>query len=56
MDNYIKEKIPYLKDAHSIIEVNKGFSHDEKYVIDNKYLLRIFLLKNLVKEKKNSIL
>jgi aminoglycoside phosphotransferase (APT) family kinase protein len=42
MDDHIKEKIPYAKNANSIIELNKGFSNDKKYVIDDKYLLRLF--------------
>lgn len=51
MDYYIKEKVSYLKNANSIIKVNKGFSHDEKYVIDDKYLLRIFSNEDLHKRK-----
>ncbi|WP_100012505.1 aminoglycoside phosphotransferase family protein [Lentibacillus sediminis] len=44
--NFINQSVidssPYLSKAASIRELNKGFSHDEKYVIDEKYLLRIF--------------
>ncbi|WP_224752793.1 aminoglycoside phosphotransferase family protein [Metabacillus arenae] len=42
MDHQIKEKIFHLKNSNSIIELNKGFSDDKKYVIDDKYLLRLF--------------
>lgn len=52
MNDYIKEKVSYLKDANSIIKLTKGFSHDEKYVIDDKYLLRIFPSEELNKRKE----
>lgn len=42
MDNNFKDEVSYLTDANSILKLNKRFSHDEKYVIDDHYLLRIF--------------
>ncbi|SEQ90225.1 Predicted kinase, aminoglycoside phosphotransferase (APT) family [Virgibacillus subterraneus] len=42
----LEEKISYLKNAKAIVELNKGFSHDKKYVVDNKYLIRIFPIKD----------
>ncbi|MBM7097661.1 aminoglycoside phosphotransferase family protein [Bacillus sp. H-16] len=34
--------IPYFTKAKTVREVTKGFSHDKKLVIDEKYLVRIF--------------
>ncbi len=42
MDIRIIEKIPYLKNADSIVPINKGFSADQKYMIDGQYLIRLF--------------
>jgi aminoglycoside phosphotransferase (APT) family kinase protein len=42
VENQIKENISYAKNANRIIELNKGFSTDKKYVLDDKYLLRLF--------------
>lgn len=52
MHKYIQENIQFLKKAYSITKVNKGFSHDEKYVIDKKYLLRLFPSEELNKRKE----
>lgn len=46
MDIRIKEKILYLKNANSIVPINKGFSADKKYILDGKYLLRLFSSKD----------
>lgn len=51
LDNRILEKISYVKDAKNMIELTKGFSDDKKYVIDGKYLLRLFSLKNVQHRK-----
>lgn len=42
MDIRIIEKIPSLKKANSIVPINKGFSADQKYIIDEQYLIRMF--------------
>ncbi|WP_417899916.1 aminoglycoside phosphotransferase family protein [Bacillus haimaensis] len=47
MDSQIKEKITHLKNAKSIVELDKGFSFDKKYIIDNKYLLRLFPIEDV---------
>ncbi|MBA2876034.1 hypothetical protein [Thermaerobacillus caldiproteolyticus] len=52
LDNYIKEKISYLRNANRIVELNKGFSHDKKYVIDDKYLLRLFSIEDKQNRKE----
>ncbi|MBO1005264.1 aminoglycoside phosphotransferase family protein [Pseudogracilibacillus auburnensis] len=44
--NYLKENIPMLKSVSSITKINKGFSNDQKYVIDDKYLIRVFSSEN----------
>ncbi|SDJ15702.1 aminoglycoside phosphotransferase family protein [Salimicrobium halophilum] len=36
------EEIPIVQKADNIQTLTKGFSYDEKYVIDEQYLLRIF--------------
>ncbi|MRG86056.1 aminoglycoside phosphotransferase family protein [Salinibacillus xinjiangensis] len=50
--SHIKEKIPYLINAEQISELNKGFSHDQKYVIDQQYLLRLFSSEKQDKRKE----
>ncbi|MGM0834822.1 MAG: aminoglycoside phosphotransferase family protein [Bacillota bacterium] len=47
MDIPFKEKIMHLKNAKSIVELDKGFSLDKKYIIDNKYLLRLFPIEDV---------
>lgn len=47
MDIQIKEKITHLKNARSIVELDKGFSFDKKYIIDNEYLLRLFPIEDV---------
>ncbi|WP_340081973.1 aminoglycoside phosphotransferase family protein [Terribacillus sp. FSL K6-0262] len=42
MDTRIKEAISYLRHTNEIMELKKGFSYDQKYVIGRKYLLRLF--------------
>ncbi|MBP1949668.1 aminoglycoside phosphotransferase family protein [Virgibacillus litoralis] len=48
----LEEKISYLKNAKAIVELNKGFSHDKKYVVDNKHLIRIFRIQNHENRKR----
>lgn len=42
LDIRFKEEILYLKNSNSIVPINKGFSADKKYIIDDKYLIRFF--------------
>ncbi|MFB1099253.1 aminoglycoside phosphotransferase family protein [Terribacillus sp. JSM ZJ617] len=42
MDKRIRNLISHLNNAKEIVELRKGYSDDQKYVIDQKYLLRIF--------------
>lgn len=46
------EGIPYVAGAKSIRQLVKGFSNDEKYVLDETYLVRLFPLKEADKRKK----
>lgn len=52
MDKYIRETIPLLETAKVISKIHKGFSHDEKYAIDDQYLLRIFPIDDLNKRRE----
>ncbi|WP_188208190.1 aminoglycoside phosphotransferase family protein [Alkalibacillus aidingensis] len=45
MDTTI-EKIQIVKNSRSIRKIHKGFSFDEKYVVDDQYLLRLFSSEN----------
>lgn len=38
----LEEISPILKDKNNFTSIEKGFSFDEKYVVDGNYLLRIF--------------
>lgn len=42
MEKRIRNSISHLNNAKEIVELRKGYSDDQKYVIDRKYLLRIF--------------
>ncbi|WP_409272264.1 aminoglycoside phosphotransferase family protein [Neobacillus sp. SCS-31] len=46
------QSIPFLQDAKSITKLNKGFSNDEKFVVDGKYLVRVFPSDNEQKRKE----
>ncbi|GIN96594.1 aminoglycoside phosphotransferase [Siminovitchia terrae] len=52
MSHYLKDEISYFDNVNSIIKLNKGFSHDEKYVINDHYLLRVFPNEELNKRKE----
>jgi aminoglycoside phosphotransferase len=49
MDKRIKESISHLRKAVDIVELKKGYSFDQKYVIDQKYLLRLFSMEEVAK-------
>ncbi|UCZ53441.1 aminoglycoside phosphotransferase family protein [Bacillus shivajii] len=51
MDQYFVENIRFLKDASRVVGLMKGFSYDEKYVIDDQHLLRIFSTDDLERRK-----
>ncbi|WP_245835759.1 aminoglycoside phosphotransferase family protein [Virgibacillus ndiopensis] len=42
MEDYIRNRILLFNKANSIQKLNKGFSFDEKYVVDDQYLIRLF--------------
>lgn len=42
MVKFIEQEIPYLREANSIKQLTKGFSNDQKFVLDEKYLIRLF--------------
>ncbi|WP_082232714.1 aminoglycoside phosphotransferase family protein [Halobacillus massiliensis] len=52
MENLIIEAIPSIKGAATIRKIKKGFSSDEKYIIDYRCLLRIFPKNNISKRKE----
>lgn len=52
MDSQLTEKITYLKNAKSIVELKKGFSFDKKYIIDNEYLLRLFPIEDVNRRRE----
>jgi aminoglycoside phosphotransferase (APT) family kinase protein len=48
----MEQEIPFMKDAKSIQQLTKGFSNDQKFVIDDKYLIRLFPLEDADDRKK----
>lgn len=62
MSNKLIKQIPLIRNCKEIIEIKKGFSSDEKFLIkmqdsNNKLLLRVFNLKELeMKKAEYSIL
>ncbi|MCM3617484.1 aminoglycoside phosphotransferase family protein [Sutcliffiella horikoshii] len=46
MFNGIEQEIPYMNKASDIKRLTKGFSKDEKFVLDDKYLIRLFPLED----------
>ncbi|WP_053368252.1 aminoglycoside phosphotransferase family protein [Bacillus sp. FJAT-27245] len=52
MEKCIDQSIPFLQDAKSITKLNKGYSDDEKFVVDGKYLVRIFPSDNEQKRRE----
>ncbi|WP_339146599.1 MULTISPECIES: phosphotransferase [unclassified Sutcliffiella] len=42
MVKIIEQEIPFMREAKSIQQLTKGFSKDKKFVIDDKYLIRLF--------------
>lgn len=40
--NEYKANIPLLASAKRVVKIDKGFSFDQKFAVDNRYLLRIF--------------
>lgn len=49
------ESISHLSNAKEIVELKKGYSNDQKYVIDQKYLLRIFPMEEAAKRQNEFI-
>lgn len=46
MLNQLIESIDYLKNAETMVEITKGFSADKKYILDDRFLLRVFSKKD----------
>ncbi|WP_010095257.1 aminoglycoside phosphotransferase family protein [Ornithinibacillus scapharcae] len=44
--NEYQAYIPLLASAKRVVKIDKGFSFDQKFVLDNRYLLRIFADEN----------
>lgn len=42
MNQRIEEGIAFVKNAQLVTKIDKGFSADEKYVMDDRFLLRLF--------------
>ncbi|MEK9198974.1 aminoglycoside phosphotransferase family protein [Ureibacillus sp. 179-F W5.1 NHS] len=51
LESNLIKRIDYLKNADSILPLTKGFSNDQKFVIDQRFLLRIFPMDQQVKRK-----
>ncbi|QGH33344.1 phosphotransferase [Gracilibacillus salitolerans] len=45
------ESIPMVNSAEVITKIDKGFSRDQKYILDYKYLLRIYPIDEIDKRK-----
>lgn len=52
MEALVSEQIPFVQKAERITKLTKGFSYDEKYIIDERYLLRIFSSANKQSRRK----
>ncbi|SIS64463.1 aminoglycoside phosphotransferase family protein [Salimicrobium flavidum] len=52
MENRVLERIPHVKEAETVTKLTKGFSYDEKYIIDETYLLRMFAKENSPSRKR----
>ncbi|MUK87804.1 phosphotransferase [Ornithinibacillus sp. L9] len=50
--SYLLEYNPHLKNATSVKQLEKGFSHDKKYIIDDSYLLRTFTSEDEARRKQ----
>lgn len=42
MVKVMQQEIPFMREAKSIQQLTKGFSNDQKFVMDDKYLIRLF--------------
>lgn len=49
--NEYRDYIPLLATANHVVKVKKGFSFDQKYVVDDQYLIRIFSNKDNARRK-----
>ncbi|KPB03859.1 aminoglycoside phosphotransferase [Bacillus sp. CHD6a] len=48
----MEQEIPFMREASSIKQLTKGFSNDQKFVIDDKYLIRLFPLEDANHRRK----
>lgn len=42
IQRFLQKEIGFVQDSFSIQQIHKGFSKDQKYIIDDRYLLRMF--------------
>jgi len=47
-----EQEIPFMREANSVQQLTKGFSTDQKFVIDDKYLIRLFPLEDANHRRK----
>lgn len=52
MESHLFERIDQLRNANHILPLTKGLSNDQKYIIDQQFLLRIFPTEHQIKRKK----
>ncbi len=52
MVKIIKQEFPFMREANSVQQLTKGFSDDQKFVIDDKYLIRLFPLEDANHRRK----
>ncbi|TYS68283.1 phosphotransferase [Sutcliffiella horikoshii] len=52
MIKVMEHEIPFMREANRIQQLTKGFSNDQKFVIDDKYLIRLFPLEDADHRRK----
>ncbi|WP_404442761.1 hypothetical protein LG307_13360 [Sutcliffiella horikoshii] len=52
MVKVIEQEIPFLREANNVQQLIKEFSTDQKFVIDDKYLIRLFPLEDAIHRRK----
>ncbi|MCM3399411.1 MULTISPECIES: aminoglycoside phosphotransferase family protein [Oceanobacillus] len=55
MEEQWKKKIPFLRYSKEVVSLDKGFSYDKKFIIDNQYLLRVFSNKQIQRRKEEFV-
>ncbi|WP_240948510.1 aminoglycoside phosphotransferase family protein [Bacillus sp. RO1] len=52
MNKVMEHEIPFMREANRVQQLTKGFSNDQKFVIDDKYLIRLFPLDDVNHRKR----